>query len=215
MHNFRLKYAPKSMSEVVFPSLQAKQIVTEMIELERLNHLILYGPCGAGKTTVAELIPEAVLGYKKGTDCLRFDADFDSSVDNVRDLKKFVERMCIGEKNVKFVVIDELDGLSSAAQKALRGILDSADSMDTFFIMTTNFIDSIEAGVKSRCNCVKFDDFSLDLWLPRIKQICKDEGIKASNDETLLRLISDYGADARELMKALESVVRQAKLSVV
>ena len=214
MYNFRLKYAPKTMADVVFPSQDAKQIITDMVELKRLNHLILYGSYGTGKTTVAELIPEAILGYKLGIDCINFDADHESGVDNVRQLKRFVERICIGEKNVKFVIIDEVDSLSANAQKALRGVLNTADITDTFFIMTTNYIEKIEGGVRSRCKCIKFEDFSPDLWLPRAKIICEQEGIKITDDADLLSIISNYGSDTRNLMGALEDVVREANSSV-
>ncbi|MEH6515025.1 MAG: AAA family ATPase, partial [Maribacter arcticus] len=134
MHNFRLKYAPKTLGDVVFPSQAAEQIITDMVELKRLNHLILFGSYGTGKTTVAELIPKRILGYKQGVDCIKFDADHESGVDNIRDLNRFVSRVCIGDKNVKFVIIDEVDGLSQNAQKALRGVLNTADKTDTFFI---------------------------------------------------------------------------------
>lgn len=215
MLNFRLKYAPKTLNDVVFPSASIKQIITDMVELKTLNHLILYGNYGTGKTTVAELIPDAVLGYTQGVDCIKVDADHESGVDNIRDLKRFVERICIGDKNVKFVIIDEVDGLSINAQKALRGVLDIGNKTSTFFIMTTNHINNIEGGVQSRCRLIKFEDFSPELWLPRAKYICKQEGIQIANDDELLTIISNYGSDTRHLLGEFEEVVRRANAGVV
>ena len=215
MANLRLKYAPNSLDDVVFPSSDAKQVIMDMVELKTLNHVILYGPCGTGKTSVAELIPEAVLGYKLGMDCIEFDADFESGIENIRELKHFVERICFGDKDVKFVIIDEVDGLSAKAQKALRGVLNTADETNTYFIMTTNYIESIESGIRSRCTCIEFDNFDPKLWLPRAKDICKQEGIVVHNENDLLEVIDCYGADIRKFMRKLEEVMRKADASVV
>lgn len=216
MHNFRLKYAPETLADVVFPSQDAKQVITDMVELKRLNHLLLYGPCGTGKTTVAELIPEAALGDQHAGNVFKFDADALSSVDVVRNkLMSFVKRIPLGDTQHKFVIIDEVDGLSLKAQQTLRGVMNSADKTGTIFIMTTNYLDKIEGGVQSRCECIKFADFDPNLWLPRAKYICQQEGIVIKDDNDLLKIISDYGSDTRALMGKLEQVVRQANASVV
>jgi DNA polymerase III delta prime subunit len=215
MHNFRLKYAPKTLDDVVFPSQAAKQIIMDMVEHKRLSHLILYGPYGTGKTTVAELIPSTIFGKNNSVDCKFFSADSNSSVSDIRDLKSFIGGYCFDEMNLKFIIIDEVDGLSLRAQHALRASINFADENNVYFIMTTNHIEKLDGGLKSRCELIKFDDFNSELWLPRLKFICQQEGITVEDDNDLLDLISGYGADSRALMRKLEAVIRQANASVV
>jgi len=210
MPNFRVKYAPKTLSDVVFPSENAKQIITDMVELKTLNHLILYGPYGTGKTTVANLIPNTIFSKTDSADCKFFSADSNSSVEDIRNLKPFVGGYCFEELGIKFVIIDEVDGLSLKAQHALRASMNFADENNVYFIMTTNHLDKLDGGLKSRCELIKFADFDSELWLPRAKYICEKEGITVQNDDDLLNLIANFGADSRVLMRALESVVRQA-----
>lgn len=215
MHSFRLKYAPKTLADVVFPSQNAKQIITDMVELERLNHLILFGPYGTGKTTVAKLIPNTIFGKTDSVDCKFISADSNSSVADIRDLKPFIGNYCFEEMDIKFIIIDEVNGLSVRAQQALRGAMNFADDNNVYFIMTTNHIEKLDGGLKSRCELIKFDDFDTQLWLPRLKFICQQEGITVQDDSELLDLIANYGSDTRGLLRKLEAVVRQANASVV
>jgi len=71
--NFRMKYAPQTLDEAVFPSVNAKQIVTDVANLTSPDHIILYGPYGTGKTTAAKLMRklESVVRQAKLTSCTR------------------------------------------------------------------------------------------------------------------------------------------------
>jgi len=70
-----MKYAPQTLDEVVFPSVNAKQIITDVANLTSPDHIILYGPYGTGKTTAEKLITKTALGYVEGVGAIRFDAD--------------------------------------------------------------------------------------------------------------------------------------------
>ena len=62
--SFALKYAPKTLDEVVLGSITLKNKLAEYINGRDLKPLILHGGVGTGKTTIANLLPDSIEGKK-------------------------------------------------------------------------------------------------------------------------------------------------------
>ena len=51
-----IKYAPKNLDEVIFPSTAVQRRITGYATGQLSGHIMLHGPNGTGKTTVANLL---------------------------------------------------------------------------------------------------------------------------------------------------------------
>lgn len=211
MSNFEIKYAPKCLGDVVFPSAHARQVVDDIVTHKTFRHVIFDGNFGTGKSTLLKLIPEAVFANEFCVDSIEMDGYDCSSVAIVRTrMRGFVNRAFLTDIDVKFMIVDEFDGMSPKAQAALRGVLTDANAQKTFFLFATNSYYALDAGVRSRCTHVKMDDFDPKLWLPRLHKILADEGVTGIGDDLLKRLIVSSKGQYRELLRKLETVVIKA-----
>jgi len=145
------KYRPKTIEETILPN-NIKEMFYKFRDKKEIPNLLLSGPAGTGKTTIAKaLIKE--LGYDymmvNGSD------SSESGIDALRTrIKSFASSMSlVGEKKV--VLIDECDHLSPAVQPALREFMERFSSVCTF-ILTCNYRNRIIAPLQSRLSLIDF-----------------------------------------------------------
>ena len=133
-----------------------------------VNGVILWGPYGSGKTTLAELLPDwieysktqpqltrATVGQCAGIPVCPLDVLFNpcaqgqNGIQLINQINVFTNFVSYGtESGYKFVILDEVDLLTPAAQASLKSIM--SNSRNVVFIMTTNHLDQIDSGVENR-----------------------------------------------------------------
>lgn len=155
-------------------------------------HLLFTGPPGTGKTTVAHII-------RKNFNFLELNASDERGIETIRvTLKNFCN------KNIenKLIILDECDHLTTAAQQALRRIMETTDVK---FILICNQISGVIEPLQSRCAVLKFDKITNDLIIKRLKEICKIENINIT-ENGFECLINISGGDMRACLNCLESL---------
>lgn len=78
-----IKYKPQTLSDVIYPNIAVERRIAGYATGQLEGHLLLWGPNGTGKTTVADLLPYAISGQNA---CIE-DKDFDELLSK-KDLKK-------------------------------------------------------------------------------------------------------------------------------
>lgn len=163
---------------------------------QQLPGLILWGPPGCGKTTLAHL-----LAKHTQTDLYSFNA----VLGGVNDLKKLIE----GAEQMKklhskhsIIFIDEIHRFNKAQQDALLPYVEKGDF--TFIGATTqNPRTAINKALLSRVQILELKGHTKQSLLAIMNRALKKENTQL--DEQLLMFICDYcGQDARKALNYLE-----------
>lgn len=199
------KYRPTTIDEYIGDE-DLKNNIKGWVESQDIPHLLLFGEPGGGKTSLAKLLI-------KNIDCdyLYINASDDNGIDIIRNrIKKFAEIASF--KPLKIVILDEADGLSPEAQKALNNIIESF-SIHTRFILTCNNIGMVIGPLISRCECHHIIALDKDEIKNIVQKIADNEGIKYSTTD-IETLISKYYPDIRSIIKYLQAFSKDKTLDL-
>ncbi|HDR9061602.1 TPA: AAA family ATPase [Burkholderia vietnamiensis] len=153
------------------------------------NGLILYGPYGTGKTTVAGLLPAAIEAKQSGgTPLVRYEA-CSSSNNGVSLVESILTQIAHVPTTGTFhyIILDEVDNLTPGAMQQLKSAMNrrhGSQNHDAVFIMTTNHLDKIDSGVISRSRPISFEPMSETVWIPLARQELLNSGVSNIDDVT-------------------------------
>ena len=146
------KYRPQKIEDCILPE-QTKKTFLEFLNKGEVPNLLLAGPAGCGKTTVAKALCKQ-LGVDSyvinGSDEGRF-------LDTVRNnAKNFASTVSLSsEAKHKVIIIDEADNTTPDVQLLLRASIEEF-SNNCRFIFTCNYKNKIIEPLHSRCSVVEF-----------------------------------------------------------
>ena len=146
------KYRPKTIEECILPE-SIKKTFRDFLNKGEVPNLLLSGPAGCGKTTVAKALC-AELGVDvyviNGSDEGRF-------LDTVRNnAKNFASTVSLSsESKHKVIIIDEADNTTPDVQLLLRASIEEF-SGNCRFIFTCNYKNKIIEPLHSRCAVIDF-----------------------------------------------------------
>ena len=146
------KYRPKTINECILPQ-DTKKTFQSFLDKGEVPNLLLSGPAGCGKTTVAKaLCHELGVDYYviNGSDEGRF-------LDTVRNqAKNFASTVSLsGSGRPKVIIIDEADNTTHDVQLLLRANIEEFYG-NCRFIFTCNYKNKIIEPLHSRCAVVEF-----------------------------------------------------------
>ncbi len=142
--------------------------------------MLLSGSPGTGKSTLIK----ALLG-ELGVDpfdILEVNASKDNGVDYIKDtITRFSETM--GVSDMKYVFLDEADGLSPAAQGVLRGTMERY-AASVRFLLTCNYPHKIIDAIKSRCETGRMHIEKLEIgeFYGRLVHVLDQENVEIDPD---------------------------------
>ena len=195
------KYRPKTIDECILPD-SIKKTFQDFLIAGEIPHMLLSGPPGIGKTTVAKaLCNQLGVDYYviNGSDEGRF-------LGTVRNNEKnFASTVSLtGESKHKVIIIDEADNTTSDVQLLLRASIEEF-SRNCRFIFTCNYKNKIIAPLHSRFTTIDFvvnkkDKPSIAAqFFARINQILDKENIE-SDKKVVAELINKYFPDWRRVL---------------
>lgn len=170
------RYRPKTLDDLCI-SQKIKDKVIEYGNEKEIPHLLLVGPCGVGKTTIAQIIVQDILKC----DYLYINASDESGIDTIRQkVTGFVQTKSF-DGGIKVVILDEYDGSSAENQRCLRNLMESY-AKHARFIITGNFKYKIITAINSRCKSIDIKPILADSF-KRLLYILEKEGISSSVEE--------------------------------
>ena len=195
------KYRPKTIEECILPD-GIKKTFRDFLSSGEIPNMLLSGPPGIGKTTVAKALCNqlgADFYVINGSDEGRF-------LDTVRNnAKNFASTVSLtSESKHKVIIIDEADNTTSDVQLLLRASIEEF-SKNCRFIFTCNYKNKIIDPLHSRCSVVDFSVNKKDKptiaaqFFSRINHILDKENIK-SDKKVVAELISKHFPDWRRVL---------------
>lgn len=194
------KYRPTSVDNYVFTDNSIKQQILSWIEEGACPHLLLHGPAGTGKTTLAKVLVHCL--NIEDYDFLQVNASRDNGVDFLKyKIEGFVSTLPFG--HLKIVLLDEADYLSPNAQGILRGLMETYQSQARF-ILTCNYFHRIIPPIKSRCTDINIAKTDQTEFTARAATVLMSEKIEFELD-TLDSYVRATYPDLRRCLNSLQT----------
>ena len=196
------KYRPRKIEDCILPDANKKTFL-EFLNNKEIPNLMLAGPAGCGKTTVAKALCEELgVDYYviNGSDEGRF-------LDTVRNqAKNFASTVSLsaGDAKHKVIIIDEADNTTHDVQLLLRANIEAFYN-NCRFIFTCNYKNKIIEPLHSRCAVVEFNIKGKEKaqlagsFFKRIQNILDAEGVQY-DPKVLAELINKHFPDWRRVL---------------
>lgn len=210
------KYRPTQFSDIVL-SRETRELVDKWFAKKKFPNILLYGPPGTGKTTTAwniirkyqtEVEHQHITSniFSESHNIISLNASDENGVEIIRQrIHEFVKSKTLFSTNTKkFVILDEIDHMTSHAQRMLCFIIQEY-SDNICYILMCNYISYLNTRLRNQIRVLPFYGMSQPNIREYLFKICKYEGISLEKDSIVFeRLFSKYDCDIRSMINWLQ-----------
>jgi replication factor C small subunit len=193
------KYRPTTIKDFCLAKSDVLRTLISKIQINsEIPNLLLTGSPGIGKTTLAKIITNSLIEC----DSLYINASDENGIDTIRN-KVINYAKTKSLYDLKIIVLDEADGLSSESQKALRNVMEQYSSI-TRFILTANYKHKVIEALRSRCQTFNITH-DVQNVVDRVNYILDAEKIKCADDD-LIKIVKDNFPDIRKIISTVQKL---------
>ena len=207
------KYRPEKVDDCILPD-ESKAMFKGFLEQGEIPNLLLSGPAGIGKTTIAKALCRelgADFYVINGSDEGRF-------LDTVRNkAKTFASTVSLTSgSSHKIIIVDEAYNTTPDVQLLLRASIEEFQK-NCRFIFTCNYKNKIIEPLHSRCSLVDFHIKGKEkaqlasAFLKRINSILEQEGIEFEL-KVVAEVIQKHFPDFRRTLNELQRYASRGKI---
>lgn len=167
----------------------------------RSHAILLKGPYGCGKTTIARILAKE-FGSDEGS-IIKISANNTNGIETVREISSNAHLMGLGGV-AKTYIIDESHELTNRAQEGLLDIIEDNPPHCYFIFCTTN-PEAISGGIRSRCTEYEVTLLRNSEIKEVLKRACEKKSLDVSSD-IIEAITLTCGGSARAALVSLEQV---------
>lgn len=202
------KYRPATLADAILPE-STKKTIRDAIDNNSMQHFLFTGTAGTGKTTLARIIANEL-----NADLLFINASLEG-IDAVRVKVVQFSSAVSFTGGTKIVLLDEADGLTTAAQQGLRGVIE--EFKNTRYIFTCNFKNKVIEAIHSRCLTIDFaatNDEIPKLQSKFFKRVCNIlDGENVEYEKPVVaELVKKFYPDFRKTLNELQRYSASGKI---
>ena len=172
------KYRPKEFSEV----LGHEEVVDSLQEtlVDGSSQVFVFaGPSGVGKTTLARIIANEVECDDRNI--LEINGSEATGIDSMRELISSLKYNVVGSNNVRVIIIDECQKLSSNAWDSLLKPTEEPKE-GVYWIFCTTELNKVRKAIITRSQWFELQPVKPKKILGLLKKVAKAEGYSASTE---------------------------------
>jgi hypothetical protein len=187
------RHRPKSFEEVLGQKELVSTFARRVTTKDHSRHIVLHGPEGSGKTTVARLYAQALQCAEPtptGSPCqrcdpclafdpigggfgyLEIDAETHGDIEHARYLSDCVNGLKIGDRSA--IMVKNADRLSDQAADILLKTLEER-SRATTFIFVLDQVPALQPALRSRTQAFRLRPLADDVALKHLATVCQTE----------------------------------------
>lgn len=202
------KWRPRNLEDIILLPRIRKHFDNGVTQ-----NYIFYGNYGTGKTSLARIL---IGKYSKDKPFLELNSSLFTSIDVLRnEIENFCKfsPMMETESNIKYIFLDEFERVSVQFQDAFKAFIEKYNN-NVRFIITTNHINKITDGIKSRIPQISFDcqsaeeeKFLKQEIFKRINNIILKEENKSIPKDNLIQIVTKKFPDFRSTLVEVQNFI--------
>jgi replication-associated recombination protein RarA len=200
-----IKYAPTNLDEVIYPSVAVEHRIKGYARGQLEGHVMLHGPNGTGKTTVAKLLVQAIGGDAAMQEPLGYEELL--AKQDLRDYlfnSAALAKLTVSRKH--FLLLNEFDNAKKGVNKLWTALDDCGEGV--MAIITTNEPMDIHKSVRSRCDVIEMPGITAMAVLRRVQYALQAEGLHLPDQQVLHYLKSQERLlDLRKYFKMADELL--------
>jgi len=201
------KYRPSCFDEIVLDPMN-RTILSNILNTNYFPNLLFYGPPGTGKTTtIINLVNayQSKLNMRNRGLMIHLNASDERGIDIIRNqINSFVSTKSMFGNGIKFVILDEVDYMTTNAQIALRYLLTSYTDNNVRFCLICNYVSRIDESLQTEFVRMRFNQLPESDILAFLRKIRDNENLRLT-DANLVAIQRQFHSDIRSMINYIQT----------
>ena len=201
---------PTTFEDLVFASANTESTLNDIrsgvLPFPSSKHgIILYGSLGTGKTTAApiicDMVERAISGHALQIAPDVIDCTGTERIDQIiNNLENQTQFLSLNLSSHHYFIFDEVDNLTDPAQRKLRMFIQRPYIVS---VMTTNYIDQLDGGLRDRCHVLDFNPLTEAQMIERVRAVVEKHKLEMPSDDQMKQLVASSNGSWRNVVPKL------------